>query len=78
MDYTCRHCKSDLDAGDVLEHFLRLYTLEKALRIARQYGWSHVRHIHFDRSIIIQGKEGQYTICPDCGERGPLARGEIL
>lgn len=73
MDYTCRHCGSNLDAGDVLEHFLKIYKSEKAIRIAKRYGWTPFNQIHFDRSIIIQG-ELQYTICPDCGERGPFLR----
>jgi DNA-directed RNA polymerase subunit RPC12/RpoP len=75
MDYTCRHCSSNLDAGDVFEHFLNLYKPEKAIRIAKQYGWTPFNKIHFDRSIILQGEGDQYTICPDCGERDPLIRG---
>ena len=25
MDYTCRHCGSNLDKGDIYEHFLKQY-----------------------------------------------------
>ena len=75
MDYICRHCGSDLDAGDVLEHFMRLYKPEKAIRVAKGFGWTPHNRLRFDRSIILQG-EGQYTICPDCGEKGPLLRGK--
>ena len=76
MDYRCRHCASDLDAGDVLDHFLKKYKPEKAIRAARQYGWCVSTPIRFDRSIILQGEEGQYSICPDCGGRDPFLRSQ--
>ena len=73
MDFTCRHCDSNLDAGDVLEFFLKKYTPDRAIRRAREVGWSISNPIHFDRSIILQGE--QYTLCPDCGGKDPFHRG---
>ena len=78
MDYRCRHCGSDLDAGDVLDHYLKKYKPEKAIKVARLSGWSVSNPIHFDRSIILQGEEGQYNICPDCGGRSPFHRTEWM
>ena len=77
MDYLCRHCYSDLDAGDVLNHFLKFYRSDKAIRYAKKYGWTSVNRLHFDRSIIIQGEQ-EYRICPDCGERDPFSKTENL
>jgi len=70
--YICRHCGSDLDNGDIYEHFLSEYCgySEAAIDAAHDYGWSKTNKKHFDRSIIVQ--PDQYTICPDCKGRDPF------
>lgn len=75
MIYICQHCKSNLDEGDILEHFMSIYVdINKAKEIARLYGWTEINKKHFDRSIIVQSNDGlsQYTICPDCKNKDPL------
>lgn len=76
MEYTCQHCRADLDEGDILEHFLLEYRdYTKARETAGLYGWTETNKIHFNRSIIIQRNKGsQYTICPDCNKKYPLLR----
>jgi hypothetical protein len=74
MEYICRHCKADLDEGDILEHFLIKYKdYKKAREIAGLYGWTETNKIHFNRSILMQPKKAsQYTMCPDCEKLDPL------
>ena len=72
--YTCRHCGSDLDNGDIYEHFLFEYCgdHEAALNAARDNGWSVTNKKHFDRSILVH--PDRYVICPDCEGRDPLKK----
>jgi hypothetical protein len=74
MEYICRHCGVDLDLGDAFEYFLLEYNdREKAMQIARQYGWSETNKVHFNGSIIIQSETcSQYTICSNCEEKDPF------
>lgn len=77
MEYTCQHCGSNLDEGDIFEHFLLEYGGDhiKAKKTAIFYGWTETNHKHFDRSIILQPNIGlQYTICPDCCKKNPLQK----
>lgn len=74
MEYTCLHCLSDLDRGDVLDHFLKTCeNPDKAVAMATNYGWSDTNRVHFTRSVIVQPEHGvQYTICPDCKKINPF------
>lgn len=73
MEFTCQHCRANLDEGDILEHFLLTYEYTKAKEIARLYGWTETNKKRFNRSIIMQPKKGsQYTVCPDCEKTDPL------
>jgi len=75
MDYTCRHCKANLDKGDIFEYYLDFYNLnvKKALEVAATYGWSETNRIHFNRSVIVQPDKGpQYIQCPDCKKTEPF------
>ena len=76
MEYICQHCNADLDNGDVFKHFFLQYkNYAKALESASSYGWSETNKVHFDRSVILQCKNGtQYTICPDCKEKNPFRK----
>ena len=76
MEYTCQHCRANLDEGDILEHFLLKYgDYTKAKEIAGLYGWTETNKIRFNRSIIMQPKKGsQYIICPDCEKTDPLSQ----
>jgi hypothetical protein len=73
-NYICQHCSSNLDKGDIFEHFMSLYNdNRKAMKAAILYGWSEADKIHFNRSIIVQSEHSsQYTICPDCKKRDPF------
>ena len=52
MEYTCQHCGSDLDEGDILEHFLLEYEdCTKARDTAGLYGLTETNKIHFSRKI---------------------------
>ena len=72
--YICQHCFSNLDKGDIFEHFMSLYNdAIKAMEAAISYGWSETDKKHFNRSIIVQcDSSTQYTICPDCKKSDPL------
>ena len=72
--YLCQHCGSNLDNGDIFEHFMSLYKdARKAMNAAVLYGWSETNKIHFNRSIIVQpDRLPQYTICPDCKKPDPF------
>ena len=74
MDYTCQHCGINLDAGDIFEHFMLKYRNHaKALKAAKEYGWSETNKIHFDKSVIVQpDNEPQYVICPHCKNQSPF------
>ena len=75
MAYACVHCGADLDRGDALAHFTRLYAgdVQKARRSASAYGWSESNRVHFTRSVIVQPAHGpQYVQCPECKARDPL------
>lgn len=74
MDYTCQHCKANLDCVDILEYFLHVYSgdRKKAFSSAQGYGWSETNKIHFNRSVIVQNKDSQWTQCPDCKQKEPL------
>lgn len=75
MEYTCQHCNSNLDKGDIFEHFMSKYKNSKdALKRASMYGWSETNKIHFNRSIIVQS-EDSHTICPDCKKKDPFKMG---
>ena len=51
MEYICQHCGANLDDGDIFDFFFLQYNdHEKALEVARQYGWSETNKIHFNRS----------------------------
>jgi hypothetical protein len=74
MDYHCRHCGEDLDAGDIYEVLLQRYgDPQRAFDAARMYGWSEIDRIHFKKSVIVQseGRE-QWEECPKCKGRDPL------
>jgi len=73
-NYICQHCGSDLDLGDIFEHFLTMYgDREQAKESAKSYGYTETNKKHFNRSTIIKQIRGpQYVICPDCGNRDPL------
>jgi hypothetical protein len=73
--YACVHCGADLDRGDALAHFVRLYAgdVQKATRSASAYGWSESSRVHFTRSVIVQPAHGpQYVRCPDCMAPDPF------
>jgi hypothetical protein len=72
--YACRHCRADLDKGDVFEHFMSQYDDPiKAMESASRYGWSDANKVHFNRSIIVQPENSpQYVICPDCKTKDPF------
>jgi DNA-directed RNA polymerase subunit RPC12/RpoP len=74
MDYICQHCRSNLDAGDIYQHFLlTLGDHKKAIESATAYGWSETDKIHFNRSVIVQPTDSeQYIVCPDCNKRDPF------
>ena len=74
MDYTCQHCRANLDKGDIYEHFLLIYAdSKKALEAAKGYGWSETTKLHFNRSVIVQpDKDPQYVVCPDCKKKDPF------
>jgi hypothetical protein len=75
--YICKHCGTDLDDGDILEHFLKEYNNDylKAMDSAKNYGWSETNRIHFDKSVIIQFENSpQCTICPECKRKNPFPR----
>ena len=73
MDYTCRHCNSNLDEGDIFDYFLSKYNDHvKALQTAKLYGWSENKKKHFNRATIVQPETGeQYIECPDCNKKDP-------
>ncbi len=74
MDYICQHCSANLDGGDIFEYFFLKYNdYEKAIQIAKRYGWSETNKIHFNRSRVIQyNNRPQCTICPDCQKNDPF------
>jgi len=74
MEYLCQHCGTNLDGGDIFEHFMLEYKDRvKALASAKAYGWSETDKIHFNRSVIVRpDREPQYEICPDCKKKWPL------
>ena len=73
-NYVCQHCCSNLDKGDIFDHFMSQYNDEKkAMNAAVMYGWSEKDKKHFNRSIIVQPDNlPQYTICPDCKKADPF------
>ena len=73
-NYLCQHCYSNLDKGDIFEHFMSQYNdSRKAMKSAVTYGWSETDKKHFNRSIIVQPDNlPQYTICPDCKKTDPF------
>jgi len=73
-NYLCRHCYSNLDKGDIFEHFMSLYNdPNTAMKAAILYGWSERNKKHFNRTIIVQPDlSPQYTICPDCKKKDPF------
>lgn len=77
--YTCRHCRANLDEGDVLEHYLTEYpgNRDRAMTSAKLHGWTETNRVHFNRAYIEQPPVGpQYIRCPDCGIKDPFAPGE--
>ena len=68
VQMNCPFCKTNLDEGDIFEHFMLKYNnREKALSSAKSYGWSETNKVRFNRSVIVQpDRSPQYTICPDC------------
>jgi hypothetical protein len=75
MDYICKHCKTNLDDGDILEYFVLEYgNYTKALEVANKYGWSETNKLHFTWVITIQpDNSSQYNICPECNQNEPLS-----
>lgn len=66
----CKHCKSDLDGGDIYQHFLLKYNDKKeALETAKRYGWSETNKLRFSSAVIVQPVDGpKYIVCPVCKE----------
>jgi hypothetical protein len=65
----CAHCGASLDRGDVMEHFLRVYSgdARRAAEAASAYGWSETSRVRFSRSVIVQPETGpQFVQCPEC------------
>ena len=55
MDYICQHCGSNLDKGDIFEHFMSKYkNPTDALKRDSMYRWSDTNKIRFNRYIIVQ------------------------
>ena len=76
MDYICKHCKTNLDDGDILEYFISKYkNYAKAFEMAKKYGWSETNKLHFNRVITVQPDKGvQYDVCPACNQKEPLLK----
>jgi len=75
MFYICRHCGVNLDLGDVFQHFYKKFNNDytKAIKTAREYGWSEKNQVHFSRSIIVQQEQGErYEKCPECNNKNPF------
>jgi len=74
MDYHCSHCGEDLDGGDIYEHFLaETSNPVKALKIAKEYGWSETNKIRFVKSVMVQpDRDPQFEICPACKQKNPF------
>jgi hypothetical protein len=64
----CKHCKTDLDGGDIFIFFLYKYNDKKeALESAKKYGWSETNKLRFSSAVIVQPVDGpQYIVCPVC------------
>lgn len=78
MNYNCRHCKTNLDKGDMYEVLLYRFRgdSETALREAKRYGWTEANRKHYTHEMIIYPLNGnKYTVCPHCNGRDPLPAG---
>lgn len=76
-NYNCKHCNADLDAGDILDHFIKVHNgdREKALQTASAYGVTETNRKHFKYEIIIQPRDGpQWVECKFCGGLDPLSK----
>lgn len=64
----CKNCNSDLDGGDIFQHFLYVYNdTEKALESAKMYGWSEKNKLRFSKAFIVQPDDKpQYMVCNVC------------
>ena len=65
----CANCGASLDKGDVLEHFLTVYSgnAQRAMEAASSYGWSETSRVRFNRACIVQPENGpQFAECPEC------------
>lgn len=74
MGLYCRHCGTDLDAGDVFERCLaREGDRDKALRMAKDYGWTETNRLHFTKVVTVQPEgKPQFDTCPECRGVNPL------
>lgn len=72
----CPHCKFDLDGGDIFEYFSsRCETLDRALEVAQQYGWTSRLPVRFSKVVGISEdflSDVTGWECPQC--RGKLER----
>lgn len=72
----CRHCKVDLEIGDVFDVLKQKHpelSDEEISKKASLYGWKSYARVSFTKEIIVQPETGpQYTECPACKGRAPL------
>ena len=83
--YTCRHCATDLDRGDIYE-VLKKQNDEitpahhrksdaEVRKAAGSYGWTEKKRLHFTAEVIVQPEKGaQYMECPVCKGSNPLEK----
>lgn len=76
LNAMCKHCKADLDDGDVYfklkSIFGIIYNDDEIIRMASLHGWTHENRIRFTRERVVYTDRETYTICPDCKGYEPL------
>ena len=74
----CRHCKVNLDKGDVYAVLLEIYNGDTvvALRAAKIHGWTETNKLRLQNVVIVQPEKGpQFMQCNLCKGVDPLVKG---
>lgn len=74
----CKHCKADLDDGDVYEKlksiFHMIYNDDEIVHMAHCHGWTAQNRIRFSRVMQVNTERENYDICPECKGYNPLKK----
>lgn len=78
FDLRCRHCKTDLDDGDVYHKLKGIYSFiynDDYIRyMASMHGWRESFRLRFTKETEVLSSQGNYVICPTCKIIDPLNR----